>query len=64
MGEIKLTNDSERAAWLQCLQAAAAIAQSLTVLTAAGGLDPAALSGALLAVADDLYEDYRHRCER
>lgn len=53
---VQLTNDDEKAVWLQCLQAAATLASSEAAF---------AMNAALVAVSTDkLFEEYKKRAER
>lgn len=59
----KLTNDRDRAEWLQCLQAAAT-ATSESRLTDAAISAQVSVPTILARTADLLFEELRERCEQ
>lgn len=59
MTRLTLTNDADRAAWLQCLQAAVTLVSATADRMMAG---PTALDAA--ECADRLFAEYQRRSER
>lgn len=59
MSEVKLNNDSARAEWLTCLQAAATLYAAATISSTPE------IDAAYVAVTTDLlFAEYRKRCKR